>query len=389
MPSRILVVDDEPDLEHLVQQKFRKKIKAQELEFVFAQNGVDALEKLNNDGKIELVLTDINMPEMDGLTLLTELAKLNAILKSVVVSAYGDMENIRTAMNRGAYDFVTKPINLDDLETTINKAIKELNVLKAAIESRDKLTSIENELKIATEIQTSIIPQDFPAFPDRTEFEIFAKMIPAKEVGGDFYDFFAIDKSRIGIVIGDVSGKGVPAAMLMAISRTLLKATALKGIAPDICLTEINGIIAEESLSTMFVSLFYGILDTRNGNFEYCNAGHNLPYIIADGGEIKPIENVGGLFVGAFQDTEYEPQTITLKPNESLFLYTDGVTEAMDANDNEFGDDRLNNSLQKMLDKSPTDLTNSIIEKVKIYSDRTVQSDDITCLVLKYLGKGK
>jgi sigma-B regulation protein RsbU (phosphoserine phosphatase) len=299
------------------------------------------------------------------------------------------MENIRTAMNRGAYDFVTKPINLDDLETTINKAIKELNVLKAAIESRDKLTSIENELKIATEIQTSIIPQDFPAFPDRTEFEIFAKMIPAKEVGGDFYDFFAIDKSRIGIVIGDVSGKGVPAAMLMAISRTLLKATALKGISPDICLTEINCIIAEESLSTMFVSLFYGILDTRNGNFECCNAGHNLPYIMKNEGEIKQIDNVGGLFVGAFKDTEYEPQTITLAPNDTLFLYTDGVTEAMDADDNEFGDDRLNETLQGMLDKNPTDLTDSIVDEVKKYSEGTVQSDDITCLVLKYYGKGK
>jgi len=389
MPSRILVVDDEPDLEHLVLQKFRKKIKEQEFEFVFAHNGVDALKKLNSDGKIELVLTDINMPEMDGLTLLTELSKLNAIFKSVVVSAYGDMENIRTAMNRGAYDFVTKPINLDDLETTINKAIKELNVLKEAIVSRDKLTSIENELKIATEIQTSIIPQDFPAFPDRTEFEIFAKMIPAKEVGGDFYDFFAIDKSRIGVVIGDVSGKGVPAAMLMAISRTLLKATALKGISPDICLTEINSIIAEESLSTMFVSLFYGILDTRNGNFECCNAGHNLPYILPDNGEIKQIENVGGLFVGAFKESEYEPQTITLKPNDSLFLYTDGVTEAMDDNDNEFGDDRLYQSLQKMLEQNPTELTNDIIKEVKIYSEGTIQSDDITCLVLKYYGKGK
>ena len=337
MPSRILVVDDEPDLEHLVQQKFRKKIKERECEFVFAHNGVDALDKLNSDGKIELILTDINMPEMDGLTLLTELAKLSSIFKSVVVSAYGDMENIRTAMNRGAYDFVTKPIDLDDLETTINKAINELNVLKAAIESRDKLTSIEFELKIATEIQTSIIPQIFPAFPDRPEFEIFAKMIPAKEVGGDFYDFFAIDKSRIGVVIGDVSGKGVPAAMLMAISRTLLKATALKGISPDICLSEINNIIAEESLSTMFVSLFYGILDTRNGNFEYCNAGHNLPYKMSNNGDIKQIDNVGGLFIGAFIDTEYEPQTITLQPNDTLFLYTDGVTEAMDANDNELG----------------------------------------------------
>jgi sigma-B regulation protein RsbU (phosphoserine phosphatase) len=389
MSEKILVVDDEPDLEHLVSQKFRKKIKNKEFEFVFAHHGLDALDKLNKDGQIGLVLTDINMPEMDGLTLLNELTKLNSIIKSVVISAYGDMDNIRTAMNRGAYDFVTKPINLDDLETTINKALRELQILKAAIESRDKLNAIENELKIATEIQTSIIPQNFPAFPGRNEFEVFAKMIPAKEVGGDFYDFFEIDKYRVGITIGDVSGKGVPAAMLMAISRTLLKATALKGVSPDICLTEINNIIAEESLPTMFVSLFYGILDTRSGNFEYCNGGHNLPYILAADGKINQVENIGGLFIGAFKDTEYEPKSITLNPNDLLFLYTDGVTEAMNKDNTEFGDELLSKSLNGITDVSPTDLTNNIMDKVKQFADGAEQSDDITCLTLKYYGKKK
>jgi len=193
--AKILVVDDEPDLEALIVQKFRGKIKAKEYEFLFARDGSEALTVINNNDSINLVLTDINMPVMDGLTLLSKINELNnKLLRSVIVSAYGDMENIRTAMNRGAYDFITKPINLNDLEITIEKSLKEIEHYKQALISRDKLIALQQELDIATVIQTSILPKTFPAFPDRKEFDIYAKMIPAKEVGGDLYDFFLIDK---------------------------------------------------------------------------------------------------------------------------------------------------------------------------------------------------
>ena len=201
MPAKIMVVDDEPQLQQLVRQKFRKEIRDKEYEFVFAQNGVEAIEKLRSNGDIDLLLTDINTPKMNGLTLLTKLNELDLLLKSVIISAYGDMKNIRTAMNLGAFDFVTKPINLTDLEITIKKCLKELEILKEAISSRDQLAALQRELHIATEIQTSILPQTFPAFPDRKEFDIFAKMITASEVGGDFYDFFTIDKHRIGFAL--------------------------------------------------------------------------------------------------------------------------------------------------------------------------------------------
>ncbi|HSR17103.1 MAG TPA: response regulator, partial [Ignavibacteriaceae bacterium] len=173
--ARILVVDDEPDLQELIRQKFRHKIKANEYEFHFAVNGAEAMEKISNDVSIDLILTDINMPVMDGLTLLTKINELNnRFLKAVIVSAYGDMENIRTAMNRGAYDFITKPINLIDLEITIEKSLKEIENYKQILSSQNNLIALQQELDIATVIQTSILPKKFPPFPDRKEFDIYA-----------------------------------------------------------------------------------------------------------------------------------------------------------------------------------------------------------------------
>lgn len=388
MSARILVVDDEPDLEQLVLQKFRKQIREKSLEFVFAGNGVQALARLAEDDSIDLILTDINMPEMDGLTLLTKIKEMeNPLLRSVIVSAYGDIENIRTAMNRGAFDFVIKPIDLSDLEITINKSLQDLQILKEALRSRDQLMFIKYELSIATEIQTSILPKTFPAFPDRKEFDIYAKMIPAREVGGDLYDFFLIDKNRVGLIVGDVSGKGIPAAMFMAVSKTLLKATALKGISTDTCLGLVNNILVDESLPSMFVTVFYGVFDTRSGALEYCNAGHNPPYLIAADGNVRQIDNKGGLFLGGVKNIEYESGMIMMQPGESLFMYTDGVTEAMNPDDDMFEEGRLEASLMKNHALPLDALVQRVFSDVEAFAQGTEQSDDITCLALRFNAK--
>jgi sigma-B regulation protein RsbU (phosphoserine phosphatase) len=387
-PINILVVDDEPDVEQLILQKFRKKIASREYEFTFARHGEEALEKLTNNGSINLILTDINMPVMDGLTLLTKINDFNnPILRSVIISAYGDLENIRTAMNRGAYDFITKPIDLNDLEITIEKSLKEIEAYKQALTSREKLIAIQQELDIATAIQTSILPKTFPPFPDRKEFDIYANMITAKEVGGDLYDFFLIDKYRLGIIIGDVSGKGIAAALLMAVSKTLLKATALKGIPADNVLREVNNILVDDSPSNMFVTLFYGVLDTRNGAFEYCNAGHNTPFLVSSEGEVKALDNVGGLILGAMKDAEYESNVIIVKSGESIFLYTDGVTEAMNKNEEEFEESRLLKCLSGKVNVSSQGLIQNVFDDVQNFANGKEQSDDITCLSLKYIKK--
>ena len=384
--AKILVVDDEPDLEHLILQKFRKKINAKEYEFQFARDGAEALDKIANDGKLDLILTDINMPVMDGLTLLTKINELNnRLLRSIIVSAYGDMENIRTAMNRGAYDFITKPINLSDLEITIEKSIKEIEHYKSVLSARDKLVALQQELDIANIIQTSILQKTFPAFPERKEFEIFAKMLTAKEVGGDLYDFFLIDKYRLGIVIGDVSGKGIAAALLMAVCKTLLKATAYKGMPADSILSEVNNIIVDESPPNMFVTVFFGVLDTRSGAFEYSNAGHNPPYLISAEGKVKQLDNIGGLMIGAFKDVPFESNVVMVKSGESIVFYTDGVTEAFNKDGEEYQESRLEKVLEGKNSLNVNNLVQQVFENVQSFSEGVEQSDDITCLVLKYM----
>jgi len=386
MTFKVLVVDDEPDLEVLIKQRFRKRIRDGEFEFVFAQNGEEALAKLKEDPGLDIVMSDINMPVMDGLTLLSRLSDVNRILKAVIVSAYGDMQNIRTAMNRGAYDFLVKPIDFHDFEVTLNKTIQELEGIKAGLRAREELTAIQHELSVAARIQQSILPREFPAFPSRADFSIHAHMTPAREVGGDFYDFFLIDKDRLGFVIGDVSGKGVPAAILMAVCRTLLKATALQNISPGECMKYVNDVLVRQSDSAMFVTVFYGILHTNTGEVEYCIGGHNPAYLLSQSGELKVIQEPGCVIVGALENATFETGRIRLRPGDCIVLYTDGVIEAVNVNQVEFSETRLESVLERTADHSVDQIVNNIIDEVRIFSTGLPQSDDITSLALRYAG---
>ena len=185
MAIKILSVDDELDLEILLTQYFRRKIKKGEYEFHFAHNGLEALQMLLAMPDFDVILSDINMPEMDGLTLLTKINEMrNPALKCIMVSAYGDMENIRSAMNQGAFDFTTKPINLEDLERTIEKAAEQIAFIKQAQREHTQLESIQNDLHVAQEIQQTILPKTFPPFPELKSFDLYAYMNAAKYVGG-------------------------------------------------------------------------------------------------------------------------------------------------------------------------------------------------------------
>ena len=384
---KIMVVDDEVDLESLIRQKFRRQIRDGIYDFVFAHNGLEALTRLIEFPEIGIILSDINMPEMDGLTLLMKLKELkNPGLKTVIVSAYGDMENIRTAMNRGAFDFLTKPINFDDLEITIKKTMEEIVLARLSMEEHDQLLFIQQDLQTAHEIQQAILPKVFPPYPDRTDFDIYASMVAAREVGGDFFDFFMIDNDRVGFVIGDVSGKGVPAAIFMAVSRTLIRATGLKGIPTAECMHYVNNLLCNESVSCMFVTVFYGILNTQNGELEYVNAGHNPPYILTGEGN-RLMEMTGGAILGCIENYHYNSKKITLAPGDRLFLYTDGVTEAFTKNYEAYGDQRLALFLEENKEFSIEELVKGLLNEVNNHSMGTPQSDDITLLSICYRGR--
>lgn len=384
MTEKIMVVDDEPDLESLIRQRFRRQIRDGEYDFVFASNGLGALSRLLEFPDINIILSDINMPEMDGLTLLAKLNELkNPALKTVIVSAYGDMDNIRTAMNRGAFDFVTKPVDFTDLETTIKKTIHELEILRQAQQEHDQLVAIHQDLVVARNIQQSILPKVFPPFPDRNDFDIFAGMTPAKEVGGDFYDFFLIDKERLGLVIGDVSGKGIPAAIFMAVSRTLLKATALKGLPPSECLAYVNDLLCLESTASMFVTIFYGIFNTTTGELEYTNGGHNPPYILKTDGSIQSLEMTGGIALGVVEGMAYDTRKTELQLGAGIFLYTDGVTEAFNAADAMYTNQRLEQLLTGQNAQSIKEIVQKVFQDVNDFSIGREQSDDITILAMR------
>ena len=387
MAIKILSVDDEPDLEVLLSHYFRRKIRKGEYEFTFAHNGLEALKLMVEHPDFDIVLSDINMPEMDGLTLLSKINELrNPAQKCIMVSAYGDMKNIRTAMNRGAFDFATKPIDMEDLSLTIEKAVEEVNYIKQTQREHLQLESIQSDLAVAGEIQKAILPCRFPPFPEIKSLDIYASMTPAKEIGGDFYDFFRLDDDRIGLVIADVSGKGVPAALFMAVSNTLLRSIALTKDNSRECIEELNRLICRVNVNSMFVTVFYGILNHRTGELDYTNGGHNPAYILrGKNGELERLGRFPNLVVGGFEDFSYKSESAQLNPGDSLFLYTDGITEAFDAKEQPFGDERLEDSLVELYHDDAKTIIEGVYADLGDFIGDTTQSDDITMVVVKRL----
>jgi sigma-B regulation protein RsbU (phosphoserine phosphatase) len=244
---------------------------------------------------------------------------------------------------------------------------------------------IESELKIAHEIQMSMVPKTFPAFPERSEFDIFATLVPAKEVGGDLYDFFFLDDDHLCFAVGDVSDKGVPASLFMAVTKTLFRATARTGSTPGEILARLNAELSHDNESCMFVTFFCGILDVRTGQVDYSNGGHNLPYYLQHNG-VTPLKNAGGGALGLVEQSFYESERIVLAPGEALLLYTDGVTEAMDSRNRPYSDQRLAEFLTTNRGSAPRQIIGDLVSDVKSFADAAPQSDDITVLALLYFG---
>ena len=385
MAVKILSVDDETDLELLLTQYFRRKIRNGEYEFFFAHNGLEALQVLLKHPDISIILSDINMPEMDGLTLL---AKINEMripsLKCIMVSAYGDMDNIRQAMNGGAFDFATKPIDLDDLQRTIDKAVEQIEYIRSAQKEHAQLVDIQTDLSVAREIQHAILPRTFDLkLQDADKVNIYASMLAAKDVGGDFYDFFPIDDHRMGFTIADVSGKGVPAAIFMAVSRTLIKATGLQDKPTNECMSTVNDILCDESVGSMFVTVFYGIYDLQTGHITFTNAGHNPPYILKANGTVEALQAPCNLVLGAVPGVPFTCNTLELEPGDTLFMYTDGVTEAENKNHDQFGESRLEEALAECKGTDSKHIVDTVNAKVKEFINGAAQSDDITQLVIR------
>ena len=324
------------------------------------------------------------MPEMDGLELLAKVNEMqNPAMRVIMVSAYGDMKNIRQAMNNGAFDFATKPIDMDDLSLTIGKAIEQINYVHESQKEHTQLESLREDLISAKEIQQSFLPSMISPFSNSDKLDIFASMEAAKDIGGDFYDFFPIDDDRVALVIGDVCGKGIPAALFMSVSRTIIRSIGMQGASASECMTKTNRQLASTSVNCMFVTVFYAIFNIKTGLVTYCNAGHNQPFLLRADGSTEILPKPKSLIVGVYEEADYVEDTFQLDHGDALVMYTDGVTEAMNPQKDEFGEQRLENILGGHADKSSQGIVDVIKAGITDFVEGFEQSDDITILVLK------
>lgn len=266
------------------------------------------------------------------------------------------------------------------MRTELKRSMEDLRLTTAAKQK------IESELEIARSIQMSLVPRTFPAFPERPEFDLFAELHPARAIGGDFYDFFMLDRNRICIAIGDVSDKGVPAALFMAVVRTFLKAIWRDEESPAATLARLNDELAADNATCMFVTLFCAVIDLQDGVMRYACGGHNLPYIIGSNGTVRQVRRLQGITVGAMEGMAFEEGTEQLVPGETFFLYTDGISEAMNRQEELFGEDRLKDALERFTkENSAVNILELVRSEVEHFADSAEQSDDLTMVAFRYL----
>ena len=278
----------------------------------------------------------------------------------------------------------------DEIEELADAVKKMDGDLRSYIERLSAVTAererIGTELHVAKRIQENMLPRIFPPFPDREEFDLYASMIPAKEVGGDFYDFFMVDDTHIALVMADVSGKGVPAALFMMISRILLKNRILGGDSPGKALWNVNNQLTEANQADMFVTVWIAVIEISTGKGIAANAGHEHPVIKRAGGAYELVKYRHSLAVGAMEGVPFNEHTFELNPGDALFVYTDGVPEATSEADELFGNDRMLKALNRNPDADPEEVLGNVMEGIREFVEDAEQFDDITMLCFAYHG---
>jgi serine phosphatase RsbU (regulator of sigma subunit)/FixJ family two-component response regulator len=407
---------------------------------VLAENGRQALERAAQE-TFDLVLLDIMMPEVNGYEVLQRLKgdAASRDIPVIMISALDEIESVARCIEAGAEDYLPKPFNPTLLRARVNaclekKRLRDLEVeylrnvalvtdaamaveagifdpndlagvagrgdtlghlarvfqemvreMQAREQRAKEEEALKRELRLATEIQLSMLPAKLPRPAD---LDIGARMIPARAVGGDFFDVFTAGPGQLGLAVGDVSGKGMPAALFMALTCALLRAEAMRTTSPERALRSVNRHLCERNSGGVFVTLLYGVLDRATHQFSYVRAGHEYPLLYDRTGAPLAVPEGRSVPLGIFQDLVIETQTLTLLPGDTMLLYTDGVTEAMDEGRELFGLERLEKQLAGHPDEPAQVMCDRIVEAVTSYQGRAPQSDDITLLAVRALGEG-
>jgi sigma-B regulation protein RsbU (phosphoserine phosphatase) len=267
------------------------------------------------------------------------------------------------------------------MSTLLEERTEHLHALAALQEQS------QNELRAAKEIQVGLLPKHLPRSQDRAEFELFALIEPARGVGGDVYDYWWVDEHRFFFMIGDVAEKGIPAALLMAVTKTLFNSYVLPNVSLSEAMAKVNDKLAENNESAMFVTVFCGILDVRTGELEYCDGGHNVPCLLPAGAPPRMLQKTTGIALGFMPGFQFQSEKISLSPGDGLFLYTDGITEAMNEARDQYSEARLQFSLDERRGAAPPELVHGVMRDVQRFMQGEPQSDDIAILAVRYRGR--
>ena len=390
-PWKILIVDDQEEVHQVTEMVLNDFIYEQRgIEFLRAYSTAEAKEILNQQDDIAVILLDVVMDEDDsGLKLVRYIRDdlENELVRIVLRTGQpGEAPEKEVIRDYDINDYKEKTeLTAKKLYTTIMTSLRSYQGLKKLRETTAAKNKIESELDVATKIQSDMLPKEFPPFPDREEIDIFASMTPARQVGGDLYDFFFITEDKLCIVIGDASGKGVPAALFMAITKKLIKAEALKNIPLEKILYYVNNSLCRENGELLFVTAFVGILNVKTGKLEFANAGHNAP-LICRNSHCEYLDLESNFILGITEDYKYKKQSLFLTKGDTLFLYTDGVTEAINKEEKQYSPERLKKVLEEIKNNSVNQIENKIKADINEFAAKNPQFDDLTMLVLKFNG---
>ncbi|MDJ0817908.1 MAG: SpoIIE family protein phosphatase [Desulfobacterales bacterium] len=402
----VLIVDDTPTNIQVLMETLKDDYR-----ILAAVTGQRALKLAASDPPPDIILLDVMMPDMDGYEVCSRL-KADAKTRDIpiiFITAKSETQDETRGLELGAVDYITKPISPPVVQARVKghlelKAAREFLknqnvILEQRVEERTREVlklqqvefdlraakeKVENELNIAAQIQKHILPSRFPAYPDRNEFDLFALMQPALYVGGDFYDFFFVDDDTLAMVIADVSDKGIPAAMFMMVSRTLINSLAVDHSSPSIVLAKANNVLCQNNEAGMFVTVFLAFYEVSSGKLTATNAGHSAALLVDSDGSSSEWASTHGAALGFMEDLSYKEETVELEAGQTLFLYTDGVTEATSSAEQLFGLDKLRGILEEKRSFSLDKLCRDIQARLTEFQ-RGRQFDDITMLALKRL----
>jgi sigma-B regulation protein RsbU (phosphoserine phosphatase) len=386
MDPVVLVVDDNDD------NRFTLSMRLETCGYsniLTAENGREALDKMRS-GPVDLVLLDIMMPEMNGYEVLEHL-KADRELRDVpviVISALDEMDSVIKCIELGAEDYLAKPFNPTLLRARVGASLEKKQLRDEVRATRDRL---QQELDAARTLQLGMLPGTFPAWSAEHPVEVHALMEPAREVGGDLYDCFWASAHLFCFLVGDVSGKGAPAAMFMARARSLVRMAVeysrndcTEEISPAPIAEAVNRELCQNNPERMFVTLFLGLLETRTGALAYINAGHPAPSLLRATGDIERLDGRPELPLGVRPNPAYQCRAATLRPGDAVVVHTDGVTEAMNIGEELYTTERLNADLAALRNGTPEAIVRGVGDRVDAFTGTAPKADDVTLLALRW-----